>query len=199
VISLLWEGSRGADMDEPMHEITKLLQAWSNGDTRAIDKLMPLVDRELKKIARNYMRNERAGHILQTTALVNEALIKLIRENISFADRKHFYGIVSKRMRQVLRDYWRKRPKAEHVNVDDMDIPDKAKAREIRLLEEALTELVQIDERKATIVEYRFFIGLSFDETAKVLDISSSTVQREWSFARAWLNRYLSAEPTAQE
>lgn len=170
-----------------MHEITELLQAWRNGDEQAMDKLMPLVDRELKKIAKRYMRGERAGHILQTTALVNEALIRLIREKISVEDRKHFYGLVARRMRQVLIDYANQRPGAEHVNVDDMDLPDKEKAHEILMLEEALTNLGKIDERKLRVVECRFFIGLTNDEIAELLGVASITVQRDWRFARSWL------------
>ena len=177
-----------------MHEVTKLLQAWRDGDTEALDKLIPLVDRELKKIARHYMRNERAGHILQTTALVNEALIKLIRENISFEDRKHFYGLIAKRMRQVLFDYARKRPAAEHISVDETEIPDEEKAQEIRLLEEALKKLAETDKRKVTIIECRFFIGLSNDEIAELLGISATTVQRDWRFARAWLKTEMTGE-----
>src|SRR5215217_1213598 len=103
----------------PMHEITELLKAWSNGDTQALDRLMPLVDQELKKIAHSYMRNERSGHILQTTALVHEALIKLIRENISWGNRKQFYALVAKRMRQVLVDYARRAQRAEYVEFDE--------------------------------------------------------------------------------
>jgi RNA polymerase sigma factor (TIGR02999 family) len=177
-----------------MHEITELLQAWRDGDKQALDNLIPLVDRELKKFARNYMRHERAGHILQTTALVNEALIRLIREKISFDDRKHFYGLVRKRMRQVLAEYGRKRPKAEHINVDDMDIPDKEKAHEIRMLEKALTKLGEIDERKLEVVECRFFMGLPYDEIAKLMGISPTTVQREWRFAKSWLKTEMTGE-----
>ena len=182
-----------------MHEITELLQAFSNGDKQALDKLMPLVDRELKQIAKRYMSNERAGHILQPTALVNEALIRLIRENISFEDRRHFYGLVARRMRQVLVDYAKKRPKGEHVNVDDTDIPDPKKVHEIRILEEALTKLGQIDERKLAVVEYRFFIGLTYDEIAKLLGTSSTTVQRDWSFAQAWLKTEMTGETPPQQ
>jgi RNA polymerase sigma-70 factor, ECF subfamily len=177
-----------------MHEITELLQEWREGDKQALDKLIPLVDRELKKIARHYMRNESAEHILQTTALVNEALIKLIRENVSFDDRKHFYGLVARRMRQVLVDYSRKRPQAEHINVDDIEIPDKAKARDVIKLEQALTSLAQIDERKVTIIEYRFFIGLTYEEIAEILGISATTVQRDWRFARSWLKTEITGE-----
>jgi RNA polymerase sigma factor (TIGR02999 family) len=186
-------------MYEPTHEITELLDAWSNGDNQALDKLVPLVDRELKKIAQHYMRNERAGHILQTTALVNEALIKLIRENLSFENRKHFYGLVAKRMRQVLIDYARKQSTAKrgkHARqVELSEVKDKTseKFEELRMLGEALTELARIDELKVNIVECHFFIGLTFDETAKVLDIPPNKVQSEWRFARAWLKSYMSA------
>lgn len=173
-----------------MHEITELLQVWSNGDTQALDKLMPLVDKELKKIARNYMRNERPGHILQTTALVNEALIKLIRENISWENRKQFYALVAKRMRQALVDYARRRPKAEYIDVDDAVIPDE-KSKELLMLDEALTRLARIDERKATIVECRYFIGLTLAEVAELLGVAKSTVEREWRFARSWLKRQM--------
>jgi len=177
-----------------MHEITELLQALRNGDKQALDKLMPLVDQELRKIAKRYMNTERAGHILQPTALVNEALIRLIRENISFDDRRHFYGIVARRMRQVLIDYAKKRPKGEHVNVDDIDIPDPKKVHEIRMLEDALTKLGQIDERTLSVVEYRFFIGLNYDEISELMGISSITAQRDWSFAKSWLKTAMTGE-----
>lgn len=176
-----------------MHEITDLLQAWSNGDEQALDRLMPLVDHELRKIARNYMRNERPGHILQTTALVNEALMKLFRENISWANRKHFYALVAKRMRQVLIDYARRGRSAEYIDADDAFIPDE-KSKELLMLDEALTKLARIDERKATIVECRFFIGLTFGEVAELLGTSQSTVERDWRFARSWLKREMTGE-----
>src|SRR6185503_6368789 len=156
----------------PMHEITDLLKAWSNGDTQALEKLVPLVDDELRKIAHNYMRNERAGHILQTTALVNEALIKLIRENISWENRGQFYGFVARRMHQVLVDYANKELAAKRGKrpdqVDLLEVEEQAseKPKEVLMLEEALIKLAKIDERKAKIVECRFFIGLSIPEIA---------------------------------
>jgi len=189
-IPLLCEGLCNETLMTPMHEITEQLKAWSDGDKQAMDRLIPLVDGELKKIARSYMRDERAGHILQTTALVNEALIKLIRENISWDNRKHFYAFVAKRMRQVLVDYARKAPSAEHINIDDAVIPDE-KPKEILMLDEALTKLSQIDERKATIVECRYFIGLTIPEIAELLGIGQSTVARDWEFARTWLKKQL--------
>lgn len=180
-----------------MHEITELLQAWRNGDKHALDKLMPLVDRELKKIAKHYMSKEHAGHILQATALVNEALIRLIRENISFEDRKHFYGIVAKRMRQVLIDYANQQPPVEQFD-PDTDKPDKEKAHEIRMLERALTKLGEFDERKLKVVECRFFIGLNYDEIAELMGIASITAQRDWSFAKSWLKTEMTGEAPAK-
>src|SRR5215470_13753553 len=112
-----------------MPEITELLRAWNAGDKQALDRLIPLVDKELKKIAHGYMRNERPGNILQTTALVNEALIKLIRENISYENRKHFYALVARRMRQVLVDYARKAPRAEYIDIDKAVIPDQHRSK----------------------------------------------------------------------
>jgi len=171
-----------------MHEITELLKAWSSGDTQALEKLVPLVDDELRKIAHNYMRNERSGHILQTTALVNEALIKLIRENISWENRKQFYALVAKRMRQVLVDYARRTERADYVDVDDAVIPDET-PKEVLMLDQALTKLASIDQRKETIVECRYFIGLKLEEIAELLGIGQSTVERDWRFARSWLKR----------
>jgi RNA polymerase sigma-70 factor, ECF subfamily len=176
-----------------MPEITELLQAWNKGDHEAMEKLMPLVDKELKKIAHNYMRNERAGHILQTTALVNEALIKLIRENISWENRKQFYGFIAKRMRQVLVGYARRRPKAEYVDIDD-DIKSDQKSRELIRLDEALKALAELEERKATVVECRFFIGLTIPETAELLGVGTSTVERDWDFSRVWLHQQMTGE-----
>jgi RNA polymerase sigma factor (TIGR02999 family) len=176
-----------------MAEITELLQAWNNGDKDAMNKLMPLVDEELKKIAHNYMRNERAGHILQTTALVNEALIKLIRENISWENRKQFYGFTARRMRQVLFDYARKQQtekrgnRANQVDMAEAEAELSQKSKELELLEEALMDLAKVDKRKVTIIESRFFIGLNNEEIAQLLGISPATVAREWSFARSWL------------
>jgi RNA polymerase sigma factor (TIGR02999 family) len=175
-----------------MPEITELLQAWNKGDKGAMDELMPLVEHDVKRIARNYMRNERAGHILQTTALVNEALMKLIRENINWENRKQFYGFIAKRMRQVLVDYARRTPRAEQIDVDDVVISDE-KPREILKLDEALKALAELDERKATIVEYRFFIGLTIAEIAELLGVNKSTVQRDWEFTRSWLKQQMIA------
>jgi RNA polymerase sigma factor (TIGR02999 family) len=177
-------------MADPTHKITELLKAWSNGDTEALDRLLRLVERELRKIARRYLARENPAHILQPTALVNEALIKLIRENLTYENRKHFYFMVMKRMRQVLIDYARKTPRVEYVEVDpEMLSVDKAK--ELLMLDEALKKLAEFDERKAKVVECRFFIGLSVAETAKLLEIGTATVERDWTFSCAWLNEQI--------
>src|SRR6185503_15178776 len=141
-----------------MHEITELLRAWSNGDEEALDRVWPLIDPELKKIARNFIADERPDHILQPTALVNEALIKLIPENISWESRKQFYGFVTKRMRQVLVEYARKQSatkrgkRPELVELSEAKNKASAKSNEVLMLEAALTKLADFDERMLTIV-----------------------------------------------
>ena len=176
-----------------MDEITELLKAWSEGDTQALNRLVPLVDHELRKIAHHYMRNERPGHILQTTALVNEALMKLIGENISWENRKQFYALVARRMRQILVDYARRDRRVEYTDVDDAVILDE-KPKELLMLDEALTKLAEIDERKATIVECRYFIGLTLVQMAELFGVAQSTVERDWRFARSWLKREMTGE-----
>jgi len=177
-----------------MDEITELLKAWSDGDIQALNRLVPLVDHELRKIAHNYMRNERPGHILQTTALVNEALMKLIGENISWENRKQFYALVARRMRQILVDYARKDRRVEFTDVAEVVVSDE-KPKELLMLDEALTKLAEIDERKATIVECRYFIGLTLVQMAELLGVAQSTVERDWRFARSWLKREMTGEP----
>lgn len=174
-----------------MHEITKQLNAWSDGDPQALDRLIPLVDKEVRKIAKRYLRYEKPGNLLQTTALVHEALIKLIRENVSYENRKQFYVLVANRMRQVLIDYARKAKRAEYADVDVEALPAK-RSKELIKLDAALEELAKSHERKVMIVECRFFIGLTLKETAELLDISQATVERDWRFARAWLKRAMS-------
>jgi RNA polymerase sigma-70 factor, ECF subfamily len=179
-----------------VHEITELLKAWNNGDAEALDKLMPLVVEELKKTAHRYMSAERPGNILQTTALVNEALIKLIPEKLSFENRKQFYALVARRMRQVLVDYARKQSTVKRgewriEQLDDLHAKDLSseKSWELMMLDEALTKLAETDQRQATIVECHFFIGLTIAEIAELLGVAKTTVERDWNFARAWLKR----------
>jgi RNA polymerase sigma-70 factor (ECF subfamily) len=189
-----------------MNEITELLKAWKSGDEQALDRLMPLVVQELKKIAHKYMGAERPGNILQTTALVNEALIKLIPEKIAFEDRKQFYGLVAKRMRQVLIDDAKKQSAAKRGNraveqLDDCKAKDLSSERsqELLMLDAALTKLAQTDKLKATIVECHFFIGLTIAEVAELLGMSKTTVERDWNFTRAWLKREMTGESSISE
>lgn len=177
----------------PTHKITELLKAWSNGDTQALDRLIPLVDAQLKRIARKYMRREDRDHILQPTALVNEALIKLIRENLNFENRKHFYFFVARRMRQVLIDYARQDAHVEHLDADATDLPVE-RSKELLMLDDALKKLAELDDRKAKIIECRFFIGLTVAETAEVLEVGTATVERDWNFSRRWLRQQMTGK-----
>jgi|SRR5215831_6769384 len=176
------------------HEITELLQAWSNGDAEALNRLIPLVDYELKKVARAHLRRERPGHILQTTALMDEALIRLMEtEQISWRDRKQFYSLVARRMHQVLVDYARKQIAAKRgnrphqVDLKEADAFSPEASEELLMLHEALSKLTTLDPRKASVVELRYFGGLTLEEIAKLLATSKATVEREWALARAWL------------
>jgi RNA polymerase sigma factor (TIGR02999 family) len=178
------------------HEITELLQAWSKGDSHALSKLIPLVDDELRKLARAKLAKERSGHILQTAALINEALMRLIAtERIDWQSRAQFYGLVAKRMRQVLVDYARKQlaskrgNRAEHIDINEAELLSSEMSEELIVLDESLIKLAKIDELKSKIVEYHYFGGFTLKEVAEILETSASTVEREWRFARSWLKR----------
>jgi len=178
------------------HEITELLQAWSKGDSQALAKLISLVDHELRNIAHAYMRRERDGHTLQTTALVAEALIRLIEgETINWQSRAHFYSLVARRMRQILIEHARQQltakrgNRAEHIDIDTAVFLSHEASEELIMLEEALIKLAKLDERKAKIVEYRYFGGFTLEEIVQLVGVSQSTVEREWRLARAWLKR----------
>lgn len=181
------------------HEITELLKAWSNGDVEALNKLIPLVDRELKKIAHAHMRKERPEHILQTTALMDEALIGLMEtDQISWHDRKHFYSLIARRMHHVLVDYARKENAAKRGNrpsrvdlEEVVDLPAKI-SKQLPLLHEALKKLAVQDTRKANVVELHYFGGFTFEEIANILEVSKVTVERDWKFARTWLKNEIS-------
>jgi RNA polymerase sigma factor (TIGR02999 family) len=186
------------------HEITELLQAWSKGDAEALEKLMPLVDHELRQLAHSYMSKERDGHTLQTTALVNEALIRFIEsDKINWQSRVHFYSIVAKRMRQVLIEHAREQltlkrgQRADHINLSAAGQLSTEKSQELLILDAALTKLAEIDERKSRIVEYRYFGGFTIDEVAGIIDVSASTVQSEWRLARSWLRREMIGDTTS--
>lgn len=183
------------------HEITDLLQAWSRGDSEALAKLIPLVDRELKLIAHAFMIKERSGHTLQTTALVNEALLSLMADKpIDWKSRKHFYAIVTWRMRNILIEYARGRLTVkrgggtERVDLDEAAFMSREKSKQMILLDEALNQLAEFDERKAAIVDHRYFGGLTTEEIADLLDVSPSTVDREWRITRAWLYREITGK-----
>ncbi|HUE83941.1 MAG TPA: sigma-70 family RNA polymerase sigma factor [Pyrinomonadaceae bacterium] len=180
-------------------EITQLLEEWSNGNQAALDKLYPLVYEELRRLAHRYMRRERKDHTLQTTALINEAYLRLIdQKNVHWENRAHFFSISAKIMRRILIDYARRYQYAKRggggrkVSLDDAAVVAKERAAELLMLDEALINLAQRDPRRSQVVELRFFGGLSNEEIASVLKISPNTVTRDWNLARAWLYRELS-------
>lgn len=181
-------------------EITQLLQRWTDGDDEALESLTPVIYTELHRIAKRYMNRERDGHTLQTTALVNEAYLRLIDwKSAKWENRAHFFGVSAQLMRRILVDFARKRPKINDEAVQVLELDEAfnvstEKDADLVALDEALTELAKFDERKAKIVELKFFGGLSVDETAEVLKISGVTVMREWQKAKAWLYRELSSK-----
>jgi RNA polymerase sigma factor (TIGR02999 family) len=186
------------DGDQP-HEVSgdvsTLLHAWSEGDQHALARLTPIVYDELHRLARRYMRKERAGHSLQTSALVNEAYMRLVGyRHMEWQDRAHFFAVSSQVMRRILVEHARrhnlKRGKGvEHVSLEDAALLDGGRAAELLTLDEALNNLARMDPRKVQVVEMRFFGGLSIDETAEVLKVSPITVKRDWNLAKAWLYR----------
>lgn len=180
-------------------DITRLLIDWRHGDEAALVELMPLVYAELRKLARRYLRRERSDHTLQPTALIHEAYLKLVDQELpTLKDRAHFYGIAARVMRQVLIDHARRHQAvkrgAEHekIALDQAIVYSHQRAAEFVALDAALQELARFDERKCRIVELRFFGGLSLEETAEALEISVATVGRELRLANAWLHRQMS-------
>jgi len=180
--------------------LTQLLIAWSQGDAAALEQLAPLVYAELRKLAHRYMNRERAGHTLQTTAVVHEAFLRLLgNPQEKWQNRAHFYAIAAKMMRRILVDYARTNSRAKRggetarVSIEDIDAPvaDVALNPDVIALDEALEKLTEIDPRRARVVELRFFGGLSVEETAHVLQVAPDTVVRDWRVAKAWLFRYL--------
>jgi len=181
-------------MSSSQHQVTQLLVAWGDGDKSALDKLMPLVYEELRRLAHHYIKRERPDHTLQTSGLVNEAYLKLIdQQEIQLQNRAHFFGIAARLMRQILVDYARRRRYAKRggdahrVPLDDALIVSKERAADIVALDDALKTLAEVDPRQSQIVELRFFGGLSIDEAAEVLGVSPGTVMRDWTLAKAWL------------
>lgn len=185
----------------PAHDITRLLQAWGGGDKEALDQLTPLVYQELRRIARRMMARERPGHTLQTTALVNEAYLRLVDvENVSWQDRAHFFAIGARTMRRILVDFARSRSYRkrgggeERVSIEESLIVTGRPGGDLLALDDALTRLAALDSRKSQVVELRFFGGLSVEETAEALKISPETLMRDWKMAKAWLYRELTGE-----
>src|SRR6266571_6224718 len=188
----------GRDSGEPRpadpQEVTQLLANWSQGDPTALEKLIPLVYKELRHLAHRYMEGQRPNHTLQTTALVNEAYLRLADQSKpSFANRSHFFAVAAKAMRQILVDYAKAQQSqkrgagATKVELDEAALISPEQTSAILDVDEALEKLAVLDSRKAHVVELRYFGGLNQDEIAEVLKISTVTVRRDWVFARAWL------------
>ena len=180
--------------------ITELLAKWSSGEKAALDELFPVIEDELRRLAHRRMRAERPGHTLQTSALVNEAYIRIVQQNdVSWQSRAHFFAIAATMMRRILVDYARRKEYAKrgggaiHVSLTAADMTADEPAAEITALNEALTRLEEFDPRQARVVELRFFGGLTIKETAEAMGISVDTVKREWSTAKAWLFREMSS------
>jgi len=177
--------------------VVELLRTWSDGDTSALERLTPIVYDELHRLARRYMRGERPGHSLQTTALVNEAYMRLVDyTRMQWQDRAHFFAVSAQVMRRILVEHARRHNLKRgggvpHVSLDEAALVGGDRAANLVALDDALHMLAQIDPRKAQVVEMRFFGGLNVDETAGVLKVSPATVMRDWSTAKAWLYREL--------
>jgi len=180
------------------HEVTRLLQAWGQGDNAALEQIIPIVYRELKRIAHRYMAGQRPGHTLQTTALVNEAYLKLVdSQKVNWQNRAHFLAISAQLMRRILVDFARSRGYqkrgggAKQITFDEKCMAGQERGRNVLALDDALRALAEVDPRKSKVVELRFFGGLSLEETAEVLKVCPDTVLRDWRMAKAWLAREL--------
>lgn len=188
-------------MESPeTHKVTGLLKVWSQGDQAALDQLIPLVYAELHRLASHYMHEERAGHILQTTALVNEAYLRLVDcQHLHWQNRAHFFGVAAQLMRHILVDFARSRAyqkrggDAVQVSLSDAEPLPQEQSVDVVAIDEALNKLMALDERQGKVVELRFFGGMSLEEIAEVLKVSLGTIKRDWSLAKLWLLRELSA------
>lgn len=185
--------------------VTQLLINWRNGDKAALDQLTPLVYEELRRLARGFMGKERDNHTLQTSALINEAYLRLVdNDETNWQNRAHFFAVAAQIMRHILVDharsygYEKRGAGAQRVGLDDAKVFSEGRAGELVALDEALTDLATVDPRKSRIVELRFFGGLNIDETAEVMELSPTTVQREWRAAKAWLLRFIRGENPAE-
>ena len=187
---------------QPCGEVSGLLQAWGDGDRGALDKLTPIVYDELHRLARRYMRGERPGHSLQTSALVNEAYMRLVDyKGMQWQNRAHFFAVSAQLMRRILVEHARRHNLkrgggVQHVSLDETAVVGGDRAANLVALDEAMDALAVLDPRKVRVVEMRFFGGLSVEETAEVLEVSPVTVMRDWSTAKAWLYRELTGGST---
>src|SRR6202790_5569868 len=179
-------------------DVSTLIRAWSDGDQKALERLTPIVYDELRRLARRYMKHERPGHSLQTTALVNEAYMRLVDyKRMQWQNRAHFFAVSAQLMRRILVEHARRHnPKrggaVEHVSLEAVVSVDASRTTDLVALDDAMNALAQLDPRKARVVEMRFFGGLNVEEIAEVLKVAPVTVMRDWSTARAWLYRELS-------
>ena len=185
-----------------MDDISALLRAWSDGDQSALERLTPIVYDELHRLARRYMKRERPGHSLQTTALVNEAYMRLVDyERMHWQNRAHFFAVSAQAMRRILVEYARRHNLkrgggVQHVSLEEAAVVGGGQDADLVALDNAMNELERIDPRKVQVVEMRFFGGLNVEETAEVLKVSPVTVKRDWRAARAWLYRELTGGTT---
>jgi RNA polymerase sigma-70 factor (ECF subfamily) len=186
-------------MKSSTNSITKLLIDWREGDKTALNKLFPLVYKEMRRLAHFYMQGERPGHMLQTSALINEAYLKLVgHKGIQWQNRAHFFGVAARAMRRILvdnaraRNYGKRGAGAVHIGLDEANDVAQTRAADLIALDDALTALATLDPRKSHVVELRYFGGLSVVQTAEVLGISTATVMRDWDTAKAWLLRAMS-------
>jgi len=182
----------------PVRDITELLQGWNDGDSRAMERLAPIVYDELHRLAHNYMSGERDGHTLQTSALVNEAYIRLVDiKEMQWENRQHFFAMTGRLMRRILVDFARRRRNlkrgggAEHVSFEEGLTVSPSQMPDLLAIDEALDALAAEDPRKVRVVELRFFAGLDTKQTAAALNVSPETVRRDWRLARAWLHRQI--------
>ncbi len=189
---------RAAQSGEPaVGEVSTLLRAWSGGDQSALDRLTPIVYDGLRRLARRYMRRERPGHSLQTTALVNEAYMRLVDyDRMQWQDRAHFFAVAAQVMRRILVEHARRHNLKrggglQHISLEEAAEVGGDQDADLVALDDAMNALARLDARKAQVVEMRFFGGLSVGETAEVLKVSSVTVKRDWNTAKAWLYREL--------
>ena len=185
-----------------VHEVTELLLSWRQGDAAALDRLIPVVYEELRRVARRRLRRESPGHALQSTALVHEAYLRLVDvDRMTVKNRTHFFGLAATLMRQILVDHARRQHAAKRgggatvVSLDGVLPAVLPSSVDVLALDEALGALSAIDDRQCRVVELRFFAGLNIDETAEALGVSPATVEREWALAKAWLYRQLSSHP----